>query len=146
MEIYDRVNGIWEPAAIEIDVQNIQTISLPFPVLRAIAAGDFQPFVEAAGREFDIPDASLLNGFYAQSIGGRNGIVPGNGRFFFVTDQPNVHHERVTAHEIGHILGFHHTLGDSGRLMFPGANGMGLTDEESTVARYVASGPLNRVR
>ena len=65
---------------------------------------------------------------------------------FFVTDTPSVHHERVTSHEIGHILGLHHTLDDSGRLMFPGTNGMELTVEEITVARYVAQGLLAGVR
>jgi hypothetical protein len=145
-DIYDRVNEIWEPAAIAVEIQNIEKISLPSRVLRAIADGDFQPFVQGAGRDFDVPNASLLNGFYAQSIGGPNGIVPGNGRFFFVTDQPSVHHERVTAHEIGHILGLHHTLRDSGRLMFPGTNGMELAAEERAVARYVATGLLDGVR
>lgn len=72
--------------------------------------------------------------------------MPFNSRLFFVTDEPSVLHERVTAHEIGHILGLYQTLEDDGRLMFPGANGRSLTEDEITVARYGATGLLNQLR
>jgi hypothetical protein len=144
--IYEKVNEIWEPAGIVIDVQSIQRITIPGPILEGIISGDFQSFFDGLESSLLIPDPSLLNGFYAQGIGGPNGIVPFRSRLFFVTDQPTVLHERVTAHEIGHILGLHHTLEDDGRLMFPGTNGKSLTDPEIAVARYVATGMLNRMR
>ncbi|MCP5100416.1 MAG: hypothetical protein GY943_33115 [Chloroflexi bacterium] len=75
-----------------------------------------------------------------------NGTVPFSGRAFSVMDNPSVHHERVSSHEIGHILGLHHVLDDAGRLMFSGTNGMALSAEEVTVARYAAQGMLERVR
>jgi hypothetical protein len=131
--IFKLVNEIWAPAAITIEVQ-------------AIARGDFQPFFDGAGRDFDVPDPATINAFYAREIGGSNGIVPFDARLFFVNDEPTVHHERVTSHEIGHILGLHHTLEDAGRLMFSGTNGMALTDDEITVARYTVQGILNRLR
>ncbi len=129
-----------------MQLQSVQEIELPSPILRSIVSGDFQPFFNGLEREFTVSDPSLLNGFYAQNIGGPNGIVPSRGRIFFVTDEPSVHDERVSAHEIGHILGLHHTLQDEGRLMFPGTNGMSLTEEEIGVARYVAQGFLDRLR
>ena len=144
--IYEKVNEIWAPAGIVIDVRSIQRVQFPQSVLSSIVNGDFRPLRDNVGRDFDIPDPSLLNGFYAQEIGGPNGIVPFDARLFFVNDNPSVHHERVTSHEIGHILGLHHTLFDQGRLMFSGTNGMNLTDEEITVARYYAQGILDRLR
>lgn len=145
-QIYDRVNEIWAPAGIKMQIQAVQELELPSPILRSIFSGDFQPFFNGLELEFSVSNPSLLNGFYAQNIGGPNGIVPARGRIFFVTDEPSVHDERVSAHEIGHILGLHHTVQDDGRLMFPGTNGMSLTDEEIGVARYVAQGLLDRMR
>ena len=144
--IFKLVNEIWVPAAITIEVQQISRITLPDPVLQAITRGDFQPFFDGAGRDFDVPDPATINAFYARVIGGPNGIVPFEARLFFVADEPTVHHERVTSHEIGHILGLHHTREDSDRLMFSGTNGMALTNDEVTVARYMAQGILKRQR
>jgi hypothetical protein len=145
-DVYERVNAIWSQVGVAVGVQTIQRISLPGPVVEAINAGDFQPFFDGAGRDFDVPEPSLLNAFYAREIGGPNGIVPFDARLFFVADEPSVDHERVSSHEIGHILGLHHTLADRERLMFPGANGQELTGEEIVVARYVAQGLLDRQR
>jgi hypothetical protein len=144
--IFDRANEIWAPAGITLEVQTIQRIILPSEVVQAISEGDFSPFFDGAGRDFAIPEPSVINAFYGREIGGPNGIVPFGSRLFFVADEPSVHHERVTSHEIGHILGLHHTLEDEGRLMFPGTNGMNLTEEEIVVARYVVQGMLDRVR
>ncbi len=63
-----------------------------------------------------------------------------------MADEPTVHDERVSSHEVGHILGLHHALGDSDRLMFSGTNGTDLADEEITTSRYGATGILDGVR
>ena len=144
--IYEKVNEIWGQAGIEIEVQTIRRITLTGEVIQAIAKGEFGPFFNAAGREIPLPAPSLLNGFYAREIGGPNGINPAFTRVFFVTDTPSVHDERVTSHEIGHILGLHHTLDDPDRLIYPGTNGMNLTEKEIVVARYAAQGLLDGVR
>ncbi len=144
--IYEKVNAIWSQANIIIKVQTIQRLALPDEIVQSIAQGDFRPFFAGIEYDYTIPGLSLLNGFYARSIGGPNGIVPFSADLFFVMDEPSVHDERVTSHEIGHILGLHHTLTDADRLMFSGTNGMALTEEEITVARYVAQGLLDRVR
>ncbi|MFQ5611533.1 MAG: matrixin family metalloprotease [Anaerolineae bacterium] len=145
-EVYTRVNAIWGQAGIVLEVRTISRVNVPHRHIQGVASGEFRPFLGAAEVEIPIPDPSLLNAFYAQNIGGPNGINPFGLRVFFVTDQPSVHSERVSAHEIGHILGLHHTLDDPGRLMFPGTNGMTLTAEEIAVARYVAQGLLAGVR
>lgn len=97
-------------------------------------------------REINLPLFAPIVGFYVRDLGGPNGINPANSNTFFVMDTPSVHDERVTSHEIGHILGLHHVLDDAGRLMYSGTNGTALSDEEQAVARYSAKGILDRVR
>ncbi len=145
-QIFEKANKIWAQAHIEISVQAVERITLPAEILTAIQSGNFTPFFDEVGVAFDVPNPSLLNGFYSQQIGGPNGIVPFSSRVFFITDTPSVHDERVTAHEIGHILGLHHVLDDSERLMYSGTNGILLSEEEIKVARYGAQGVLNHVR
>jgi hypothetical protein len=144
--VYEKVDGIWAQAGIRFEVRTSQRVSVPHALLQDVVRGRFGPFFNAVGQTFDLPDPSMLNAFYAREIGGPNGITPSGSRLFFVNDRPSVHDERVTSHEIGHILGLHHTLLDTGRLLYPGTNGMALTDEEITVARYVAQGLLDGLR
>ena len=144
--VFTRANEIWAQAGIHLDVQSLERIALPTNVVQAIINGDYDPFFAGAERDFPIPNPSLINAFYAQGIGGFNGVAPFGTRLFFVTDEPTVHDERVTSHEIGHIFGLHHTQQDQNRLMFPGTNGMNLTEEEIVVARYAAQGLLARLR
>ncbi len=120
---------------------------VPSDVIAAVAARDGRAFLIAANQgRFEIPDPGALIGFYVPDAGGANGFAPLGLQTFFVSDVSSVHDERVSSHEIGHILGLHHTLDDQDRLMFPGSNGMILTPDEITVARYVAQGLLDDVR
>lgn len=143
------MNDIWLQANIEFEAVYMGMLAVPIDVLEAVNDGDFISFFEAVQEErIDVPDPTQINGFYAQIVGGANGIVPyGIGtRNYFVMDNPSVFDRRVSAHEIGHILNLHHTLESRDRLLYPGTNGMTLTEEEITVARYVAQGMLDRVR
>ena len=142
--VFARANEIWGQAGILFEVQVLERIMLPTDVVQAIINGNYTPFFEGAERDFPISNPSLINAFYAREIGGANGVAPFGARLFFVTDEPTVHDERVTSHEIGHILGLHHTMQDEERLMFSGTNGMSLTKEEIVVARYMAKGLLAR--
>lgn len=145
-QIVERANEIWGQANIRLEIQTIQRLTVPDEVMQQVAARNFAPFFAAANRDLEIENPALLNGFYAQNVGGVNGVVPNNTRTFFVTDQPSVHDERVTSHEIGHILGLHHVLTDSNRLLFSGTNGRELSPEEIVVARYNAQGILDGLR
>ena len=145
-QIIEGANEIWGQANIRLEIQTIQRLTVPDEVMQQVAARNFGPFFAAANRDLEIENPSLLNGFYAKEIGGVNGVTPANTRTFFVTDQPTVHDERVTSHEIGHILGLHHVLTDPNRLLFSGTNGMELSPEEIVVARYNAQGILDGLR
>lgn len=145
-EILDGINEIWRQADIRFDPKFVGSVEVPEAVLRRLVQGDLQTFLTKIGNSLSVPQPSTVNGFYVRNIGGPNGINPFRSRTFFVIDEPSVHDRRVSSHEIGHIFGLHHVLTDSDRLLFSGTNGMALTEDEATVARYVAQGILDGVR
>ena len=146
-EIYVRVNEIWSQADIQLEVINVERVTVPQELLIGLNRRDFFSFFNAINRgEIVLGQFAPIVGFYSQTLGGPNGINPSSSNAFFVMDTPSVYDERVTSHEIGHILGLHHVLDDPGRLLFSGTNGMVLNEEEQIVARYSAEGLLARVR
>ncbi len=145
-EILDGMKEIWSQANIRLELQIIESIEVPKSILRGMLAGNLGPFFREIGDGIALPKTSAINGFYIRSIGGPNGINPFRSRNFFVIDEPTVFDRRVSSHEVGHILGLHHALDDPGRLLFSGTNGMTLTENEATVARYFAQGIMQGVR
>lgn len=145
-EILSGMNDIWSQADIRFDLGNVSRVEVPPDVLSGMGRGDLRAFVLAIGDGVQVTEPSTLNAFYLRSVGGPNGINPFSSRMFFVIDEPSVHDRRVSSHEIGHILGLHHDLRDAGTLMFSGTNGMEISEDEATVARYVANGILNGIR
>ena len=120
MELFLAVSGEMAPVA---------RIDAPTPVSNDLALGDTAAFLQSAGN-LTIPEPATINGFYVNQIGTANGVAPFGARIFFVADNPTVNDERVSSHEVGHILGLHHDLEDDGHLMFSGTNGTQLTDDE----------------
>ena len=137
---------IWSQANIRLELHTIESVEVPEGILKGMLAGNLGPFFRAIGDSITFPQSSTINGFYIRSVGGPNGINPFRSRTFFVIDEPSVFDRRVSSHEIGHILGLNHVLSDSGRLLFSGTNGMTLTEDEATVARYFAQGIIQGVR
>ena len=141
------VPAIWQPAGVAFGPIHVETIAVPAEVLEAIArSGDTNAFFDQVGRTFDVSDPGIVNGFYVAAAAGVNGFTPTGSTVFFVVDEPSVHDERVSSHEIGHILGLRHAADDAGRLMFSGTNGMALTGQEIEVARYSAEGLADGTR
>ncbi len=114
---------IWRQAGIILDV-SIQETVLPKNVATAVAVGNFEALYATLS-----PQDNAFNIFYVHDLLGPNGIAfsPSVG---LVADITTVDDFRATAHEIGHLLGLSHTLQSESRLMFPGANGRNLSDEE----------------
>ena len=145
--IMDDVADIWAEAGVIVVVESIERLEVSGEALAALAGaqlGSFFADVSAKGAAGS--RAGVVSAFFVRGIGGPNGIAPSGTRSIIVIDNPSVHDERVTAHEIGHVLALHHTLDDSERLLFPGTNGMSLTTEELLVANYAARGYAEGVR
>jgi hypothetical protein len=145
--VAEKMRSIWAEAGIDLQITIGNPVAAPAATIAAIDARDAIPFLRAArDGAVRIEGDAVLAGFYVPGAGGANGFAPGGTRTFFVVDHPTVHDERVSSHEIGHLLGLHHTRADPGRLMFSGTNGTALTAEEIVVARYVAQGLIDDVR
>ncbi|MFV1971108.1 MAG: hypothetical protein ACC683_08920 [Acidimicrobiia bacterium] len=143
-QIVERMQTIWDQAGIVFVISTITRIEAPTEVLSDLGRGETATFLDGVYRGIiKVPDAGTINGFYVRSLGRINGMAPLGTRTFFVTDEPSVHDERVSSHEIGHILGLHHTTDDSGRLMFSGTNGMEFSEAEIATARYTAEGIID---
>lgn len=140
------VNEIWSQADIRFELRFIGALELPREVLLGLSDGNTAPFFDGLGRRFEVTSPSTVNVFFTPRFGTANGVNPSGTRTAFIIDRPSVHDQRVTSHEIGHMLELHHDLSDSGTLMFSGTNGMALSDQEVVTARYIAVGILAGVR
>ena len=146
----ERMNEIWGQANVRLELAALHTLVVDRDVLKEVGAGNIRAFFDRLGKSIPFdetsPETGLISGFYTRRIGGPNGITPLGSRWYMVMDQPSVFDHRVSSHEVGHILGLRHTLGDRGRLLYPGTNGMRLTPEEITLTRYVAMEMLKAQR
>ena len=138
--ILEGMNQIWRQADIYLQLKTISTVEVPKDVLKALLAGNLRPFFNQLGRNIEVPGAAAINGFYVRGLGESNGITVPSTRAYFVMDTPSVFDRRVSSHEVGHILGLEHTLIDRSRLLYPGTNGMTLTQAEVGLAREKAEG------
>lgn len=146
-DILARVADIWLDSGVIVSVEHIERLVVPSATLVALARGRLGPlFAEVSASDAAVSQPGTIATFFVRGIGGPNGIAPAGTRSILVVDEPTVHDERVTAHEIGHVLGLHHALDDAGRLMFSGTNGTSLTREELAVANYAARGLADGVR
>jgi hypothetical protein len=142
VSIFQKVNEIWSQAAIKINVRYIHRTELPHEIIKDFIEGNYKPFLNGINRKFNLQNHSIINAFYSKRIGGPNGRALTRYGFFLVTDTSFVHDQRVTSHEIGHLLGLGHEPYNRKRLMYSGTNGIQLTTKEINTARKNAAAIL----
>lgn len=130
--LFQKSQTIWDQANIVFDIE-LQETTLDDALQKAVAREEF-------GQLFRVlpTDDSALHIFFVRTLGGSNGIALAPF-IALVADRTSVNDFRATAHEIGHLLGLNHTSPDRGRLLFRGANGTKLINEEITRSRSTAA-------
>lgn len=140
--IFEKVNKVWEQAGISFQIKYIGRIVLPTEIMRQLVNGNHKPFLKGRNVDFQVASPSLFNIYYASSIGFLNGIAISDN-LVLVTDSRDVETYRVTAHELGHLLGLRHANNDETRLMYPGTKGTVLSSQEIKTARDSAISKLS---
>lgn len=140
--VFEKVNKIWSQAGINFQIKYIGRITLPSSIIGELVNGNHKPFLNGRDIDFRVKNPSLFNVYYASSIGFLNGIIF-DDNLILVTDSRDVETHRVTAHELGHLLGLTHPHEDDTKLMYPGTKYTKLTTKEIKTARNSAIQRLN---
>ena len=128
LELFEEANQIWEQGQIEFIIEDIDTIEIDSNEFNSVFSGNIETLIEK--NDFD---SCMINGYFAKYFNANGVAFPPQG-IFVIADLTTVNDYRTTAHELGHLLGLHHVDG-RGNLMFKGANGEVLNQEEINIAR-----------
>lgn len=122
-------NVVWDQAAIEIYIEQIEFVSLTDIEIRELMGAPSKGVPTRFGQYEGITVLLL------KSLDGINGISYGSSGIVAVADFTTVFDFRVLAHEWGHVFGLSHVPIDRNSLMFQGANGTFLSEGEIDMAR-----------
>jgi len=128
IKLFGGANQIWEQGQIEFIIEDIDTIEIDGSKFSSVFEGEIQVLMER--QDFD---RGMINAYFAKYFDA-NGVAFSPQGVFVVADLTTVNDYRTTAHELGHLLGLHHVQGRE-NLMFKGANGEVLSEEEIDIAR-----------
>ena len=139
------VNKVWNQAGIRIDPVTMQRVTVREELLHGLihkrgrgGISNFFRSIRHGDTNLKVNDKAVMWAFFVPNLGGPNGLRPLGINSIFVADNTTNKAYRVTSHEIGHVLGLHHTQHSPGQLLYPGSNGLTLDNTEQIVARYNA--------
>ncbi len=127
-------SNIWQQADIELNINNIETLEVDEAGFDLFAREPYS-FIT----NLDNLDEQVINIFLVDTLGGYNGVAYTGIESIALADYTAGFDFRTLAHEIGHVLGLDHIKADKGQLMYQGASGIELTDEEIVKARATAA-------
>lgn len=131
--LIENASHILAQADIELVLEAIHNVQKTDEEIRFLLDNTSQIPLQIS--EFDSGSINLILSYRLRGI---NGLALGGIQTTMVADITTVYDFRATAHEVGHILGLSHTDESRNRLMFRGANGSDLTEEEIFRMRQTA--------
>ncbi len=132
--LIENASNTWAQADISLRVTSIHFVGMEDETINALLQDHSR--IPGIISEYD---PETFNVILVRKLGGINGIALGAINTLMVADLTTVYDFRATAHEVGHLLGLSHTDESRNRLMYRGANGTELTEEEIRTARDWAS-------
>ncbi len=127
-DLIDKANQLWEQANIQFTIEKIDVVTIENKDFSKVFSGE----VAGVTQRDDFVEGRI-NGYFANYINANGVAFPPQG-LFVIADVTTVNDFRTTAHELGHLLGLHHTTARTD-LMFKGSNGEFLSEDEITTAR-----------
>jgi len=131
--LVDNASRIWAQADITLFIKVIHSVEASDDTI-----SQFFKKPNLLTKEIPQFDPGAFNLFLVQTLGGINGIAFSGIKSMAVADFTTVYDFRVTAHEVGHLLGLSHADTSNDQLMFKSANGTKLTEGEVLTARGYA--------
>jgi len=133
------INQIWAQANVVFDPITVTEIEFPPEILQDVAVNhDTRRFLQQLGQGIVMDRPGTINGFYIFDANGVAGYTPQPSQVFFIADQLPSPAERVSAHEIGHVLRLDHPSSPEANLMTAGTGSQALTAAQMQTARQAA--------
>lgn len=123
-------SNIWQQADIELYIDNMGVLEVDEAGFDLFASQPYS-FINS----LDNLDENVINIFLIETLGGYNGMAYTGIESIALADYTAGFDFRTLAHEVGHVLGLLHIKVDKSQLMYQGATGIELSDEEIEMAR-----------
>lgn len=129
-QLVENASALWAQGAVRLELIAIREVFKDDSEAALLLNSPHVFFERLEGR-----DSEAITVILTRHLRGINGIAFPGLSAVAVADRTTVNDFRTLAHEVGHIFGLPHIIGRPTRLMFQGANGTDLTEDEIIRAR-----------